>query len=97
MLLVRMAKLIIALCFLFAGSVFGEILNKTCVDVDIDFGLHINIYKDSCPEAQSIIFSGVRSAVFQDSRMAASLVRLHFHDCFVNASVYYPSVNIDNM
>ncbi|KAL5782106.1 hypothetical protein ACOSP7_007135 [Xanthoceras sorbifolium] len=86
----RMAKFF-AFCFLlleFATSVFAnnppEILNKTCVDVDIGFGLQINIYIDTCPEAETIIFSGVQNAVSQDSRMAASLLRLHFHDCFVN-------------
>ncbi|KAK9934000.1 hypothetical protein M0R45_021167 [Rubus argutus] len=37
-----------------------------------------------CPEAEAIIFSRVQEAVLEDSRMAASLLRLHFHDCFVN-------------
>lgn len=50
-----------------------------------------NIYQSSCPEAESIIFYWVQKAVFQDSRMAASLLRLHFHDCFVNAS---PSLSL---
>ncbi|CAH9148273.1 unnamed protein product, partial [Cuscuta epithymum] len=31
-----------------------------------------------------IVSSGVWSAIKQDPRMAASLLRLHFHDCFVN-------------
>ncbi|KAK3188225.1 hypothetical protein Dsin_027786 [Dipteronia sinensis] len=85
----------IAFCFLilleyFAIAISGfanhppEILNKTCVDIDIGFGLQIHIYRDTCPEAESIIFSNVQNAVYQDSRMAASLLRLHFHDCFVN-------------
>ncbi|VVA29619.1 PREDICTED: peroxidase [Prunus dulcis] len=43
-----------------------------------------DLYKDICPEAEAIIFARVRLAVFQDTRMAASLLRLHFHDCFVN-------------
>lgn len=60
-------------------------LNETCLD-DIGFDLQIDIYRNSCPEAEAIIFSGVENAVSQDSRMAASLLRLHFHDCFVNAS-----------
>ncbi|XP_062104397.1 peroxidase 40 [Humulus lupulus] len=42
------------------------------------------VYKDACPEAEDIIFSLVQRAVMEDSRMAASLLRLHFHDCFVN-------------
>ncbi|GLJ28608.1 hypothetical protein SUGI_0563780 [Cryptomeria japonica] len=41
-------------------------------------------YLCNCPEAEAIIFSGVQKAVAQEPRMAASLLRLHFHDCFVN-------------
>ncbi|CAA7035481.1 unnamed protein product [Microthlaspi erraticum] len=47
----------------------------------LDFGL----YRSTCPEAESIVYSWVETAVSQDPRMAASLLRLHFHDCFVNA------------
>uniref|UniRef100_A0A453APL3 Plant heme peroxidase family profile domain-containing protein n=1 Tax=Aegilops tauschii subsp. strangulata TaxID=200361 RepID=A0A453APL3_AEGTS len=37
----------------------------------------------SCPSALSKIQAGVAAAVASDRRMAASLLRLHFHDCFV--------------
>ncbi|KAK8585896.1 hypothetical protein V6N13_050866 [Hibiscus sabdariffa] len=59
-------------------------MNETCID-DISIVLQIDLYRNSCPEAESIIFSSVENAVSQDARMAASLLRLHFHDCFVNA------------
>ncbi|CAF2072985.1 BnaC01g21870D [Brassica napus] len=54
----------------------------------IGFGivLEFGLYRNSCPEAESIVYSWVETAVLQDPRMAASLLRLHFHDCFVNAS-----------
>ncbi|XP_010256954.1 PREDICTED: cationic peroxidase 1-like [Nelumbo nucifera] len=41
-------------------------------------------YSTSCPEALSTIKSAVTSAVAKERRMGASLLRLHFHDCFVN-------------
>eukprot|EP01018_Ginkgo_biloba_P007315 Gb_00859 [translate_table: standard] len=41
-------------------------------------------YQWTCPEAEAIVFAGVEKAVAQEARMAASLLRLHFHDCFVN-------------
>ncbi|KAH1096595.1 hypothetical protein J1N35_013516 [Gossypium stocksii] len=56
-------------------------MNETCID-DISIVLQIDLYKNSCPEAEAIIYSWVENAVSQDSRMAASLLRLHFHDCF---------------
>ncbi|KAL9685357.1 hypothetical protein QQ045_022806 [Rhodiola kirilowii] len=46
--------------------------------------LDFNFYGDSCPHLQMIVRFGVHSAMRNDSRIAASLLRLHFHDCFVN-------------
>jgi peroxidase len=43
-------------------------------------------YDTSCPRALAIIKSGVMAAVSSDPRMGASLLRLHFHDCFVQVS-----------
>ncbi|KAF9676989.1 hypothetical protein SADUNF_Sadunf08G0060700 [Salix dunnii] len=40
-------------------------------------------YDTSCPTATSTIRRAIRSAIASDRRMAASLIRLHFHDCFV--------------
>jgi hypothetical protein len=45
-----------------------------------------NFYGTSCPSVLSVIKSAVDSAVSNEARMGASLLRLHFHDCFVNAS-----------
>ncbi|KAK9147087.1 hypothetical protein Sjap_006990 [Stephania japonica] len=44
--------------------------------------LRSNVYQNSCPDAEPIVFSVVAKAVADDPRMAASLLRLHFHDCF---------------
>jgi peroxidase len=48
--------------------------------------LSSTFYAKSCPKALSTIRSAVNAAVNQEKRMAASLLRLHFHDCFVQAS-----------
>ncbi|CAI0401730.1 unnamed protein product [Linum tenue] len=45
--------------------------------------LSTNFYDSTCPTALSTIRSGIRTAVQRERRMAASLIRLHFHDCFV--------------
>ncbi|KAK6789945.1 hypothetical protein RDI58_013745 [Solanum bulbocastanum] len=43
-----------------------------------------SFYNSSCPNVLSIIKTAVNSAIATESRMGASLLRLHFHDCFVN-------------
>nr|CAD1821171.1 unnamed protein product [Ananas comosus var. bracteatus] len=42
-----------------------------------------NYYDYACPQALSTIRAAVRAAIAKERRMAASLIRLHFHDCFV--------------
>ncbi|KAK9186729.1 hypothetical protein WN944_018117 [Citrus x changshan-huyou] len=39
-------------------------------------------YRSSCPQALSIVQAGVKAAVKNETRTAASLLRLHFYDCF---------------
>ncbi|KAB2010078.1 hypothetical protein ES319_D10G211200v1 [Gossypium barbadense] len=43
-----------------------------------------NYYKSTCPEVFSIVQAEVEAALNKERRMGASLLRLHFHDCFVN-------------
>ena len=46
-----------------------------------------NYYDRICPKALPIIKSIVKQAIIREPRMGASLLRLHFHDCFVNVSL----------
>ncbi|KAF5727298.1 cationic peroxidase 1-like [Tripterygium wilfordii] len=46
--------------------------------------LSSNFYASTCPNALSTIRNAVADAVKKEHRMGASLLRLHFHDCFVN-------------
>ncbi|OVA14835.1 Plant peroxidase [Macleaya cordata] len=48
-----------------------------------DTRLVLDYYRESCPLAEEIVRRHVEIAVLKDPRMAASLLRLHFHDCFV--------------
>ncbi|KAK6938110.1 hem peroxidase [Dillenia turbinata] len=67
-----MASSLSALCtFLFLVGAVSAQLSST-------------FYDSSCPRALSTIQTAVRNAVSNELRMGASLLRLHFHDCFVN-------------
>lgn len=48
-----------------------------------DAQLSSTFYDSACPNALSTIRTAIRTAVSKERRMAASLIRLHFHDCFV--------------
>ncbi|XP_064958498.1 peroxidase 40-like [Musa acuminata AAA Group] len=84
----------IIVCAILVLVVAGQLnaLSKDCIGVgggggtgSFDGGsLNFDFYISSCPQAEAIIFSGVQQAMASDPRMAASLLRLHFHDCFVN-------------
>ncbi|GLT88551.1 hypothetical protein SLE2022_065710 [Rubroshorea leprosula] len=43
-----------------------------------------DFYSSTCPEASSIVQKVVIAAIKNETRIGASLLRLHFHDCFVN-------------
>ncbi|KAL7118909.1 hypothetical protein ACP275_02G030400 [Erythranthe tilingii] len=49
-----------------------------------DDPLNCNFYDKSCPNLSMIVRWGVWSAFKNDTRIGASLLRLHFHDCFVD-------------
>ncbi|OMO67792.1 Plant peroxidase [Corchorus olitorius] len=48
------------------------------------FSLSPHFYDKVCPQALPAIKKIVEAAVYRERRMGASLLRLHFHDCFVN-------------
>ncbi|XP_062200954.1 peroxidase N-like [Phragmites australis] len=46
--------------------------------------LTVDFYYNTCPQLYAIVQQHVFSAMMVETRMGASLLRLHFHDCFVN-------------
>ncbi|KAG2639033.1 peroxidase P7-like [Panicum virgatum] len=46
--------------------------------------LTADYYSETCPPALTTIKLLVGAAILREPRMGAALVRLHFHDCFVN-------------
>ncbi|KAG8382737.1 hypothetical protein BUALT_Bualt05G0108400 [Buddleja alternifolia] len=52
-------------------------------NVPCEAQLSPTFYDTTCPNAATIIRTSIRRAISAERRMAASLIRLHFHDCFV--------------
>ena len=69
----------------FGGHFLLAIFFVLCLGVKSQ--LSTNFYSKTCPNVLQIVRREVQKAIKVEMRMAASLIRLHFHDCFVNVSL----------
>lgn len=59
-------------------------------------GLEMNFYRQSCPQAEKIVNDIICKTVPSNTALPAKLLRMHFHDCFVNGcdgSILLDAVN----
>lgn len=50
-------------------------------------------YEQSCPRAEALVKHYVEQHVPLAPSVAATLIRTHFHDCFVRVSAYSSSID----
>lgn len=50
---------------------------------EVPSGLRYNYYSDTCPNAEIIVRSTVREILNESKETTAALLRLFFHDCFI--------------
>lgn len=49
--------------------------------------LQMNFYAKSCPNAEKIISDYIQKHIHNGPSLAAPLIRMHFHDCFVRVFI----------
>lgn len=54
--------------------------------------LSVNYYDKTCPGAEAAVTKAVHGAFIKDKTVAATLLRMHFHDCFVRVKYNFPSL-----
>ncbi|KAK4769007.1 hypothetical protein SAY86_027157 [Trapa natans] len=67
------AQSFVVLVILFAAASFSS----------VNAQLSVNFYSSSCPNLLPIVRNAMRQAVNRERRLGASVLRLFFHDCFV--------------
>lgn len=77
-----MALLIINGLLLTEMMIVGVLLGLLSRFGGVD-GLRMDYYLMSCPFVEPIVKSTVNSALQNDPTLAAGLIRMHFHDCFI--------------
>jgi len=51
--------------------------------------LSTNFYDKTCPNLQTIVRNVMEQAINGEARLGASILRLFFHDCFVNVRTHF--------
>ena len=69
--------LAVAVCLAYA---FGRRADAAARDLKVGY------YADTCPGAEEAVREAMARALAREPRSVASVMRLQFHDCFVNVS-----------
>lgn len=73
----------LVLLVIVSSLLVGIIPKSECIDVPVAPGLSYSFYASNCPKLESIVRNQLKQVFQKDIVQAAGLLRLHFHDCFV--------------
>ncbi|TVU07799.1 hypothetical protein EJB05_41168, partial [Eragrostis curvula] len=80
-----MATTVAMRCLLTVAVVLASLIAGAAASGPLSTGF----YNTKCPNVQSIVRTGMAQAVAAEPRMGASILRMFFHDCFVNVRLYF--------
>ena len=69
--------------------VLAVLLSVLGVSVANSKGLDLNYYKHRCPDVENIVRRTTVQYVSRQPSLAAALLRMYFHDCFVRVSLLH--------
>lgn len=58
-------------------------------DVPLVQGLSWSFYQKACPKVENIIRKELKKVFKRDIGLAAAILRMHFHDCFVQVYLFF--------
>ncbi|KAM3706299.1 hypothetical protein ACJW31_03G142600 [Castanea mollissima] len=64
--------------------IFSSMLHASEATIVGGNSLHVGFYDNTCPQVEKIVADVVDNAISEDRGLAAALIRVFFHDCFVN-------------
>ncbi|XP_050204929.1 peroxidase 27-like [Mercurialis annua] len=62
---------------------FQLVITISLLDLTSSQGLQLGFYKRTCPNAEYIVHDTLYKFISRDPTLAAPLLRMHFHDCFI--------------